>query len=118
MIKRYKILQPLMFITFLMVTSISVQAMTLSEAKEQLATYKAQGKIGEKVNGFLAVIQDRKATRNLVKAINQERLKHYEKIALNNQLTLQEVEYLGGKKAAEKAKKGHYIQQNGQWVKK
>ncbi|MCF6299473.1 MAG: DUF1318 domain-containing protein [Thiomicrorhabdus sp.] len=28
------------------------------------------------------------------------------------------MEYLGGKKAAEKAKKGHYIQQNGQWVKK
>lgn len=116
--KQHKILQPLMFIIFLMMTSLSVQAMTFTEAKGQLATYKAQGKIGEQVNGFLAVIQDRKATRQLVKAINQERLKHYEKIALNNQLSLQEVEYIAGKKAAEKAKKGHYIQQNGQWIKK
>ena len=116
--KKHTILQPLMFIIFLMMSSLSVQAMTLSEAKSQLATYKAQGKVGEKLNGFLAVIQDRKATRNLVKTINQERLKHYEKIALNNQLTLQEVEYIAGKKVAERAKKGHYIQQNGQWIKK
>lgn len=116
--KTHKLLQPMMFTVFLLFTSLNVQAMTLTEAKEQLATYKSQGKIGEKVNGFLAVIQDRKATRNLVKLINQERLKYYQKIALNNQLTLQEVEYLAGKKVVEKAKKGHYIQQNGQWVKK
>ncbi|VAW49430.1 hypothetical protein MNBD_GAMMA04-1472 [hydrothermal vent metagenome] len=116
--KAYKLLQPLIFTIFLMFTSLNVQAMTLTEAKEQLATYKVQGKVGEKVNGFLTVIQDRKATRNLVKLINQERLKHYQKIALHNQLTLQEVEDLAGKKVAEKAKKGHYIQQNGQWVKK
>ncbi|GEM_PF-6123341 len=116
--KQHKILQPLILIALLMMSALSVQAMTLSEAKDQLATYKTQGKIGEKNNGFLAVIQDRKATRNLVKAINQERLKHYEKIALNNQLTLQEVEYLAGQKASEKAKKGHYIQKNGQWIKK
>ncbi len=93
-------------------------AITPTETKKQLATYKTQGKVGEKLNGFLAVIQDRKATRKLVKTINQERLKHYEKIALDNQLTLQEVEYLAGKKSTEKAKKGHYIQKNGQWIKK
>ena len=116
--KAHKLLQPMMFIIFIMLTSLSVHAMTLSEAKEQLATYQSQGKVGEKTNGFLAVIQDQKATRNLVKLINQERLKHYQKIALNNQLTLQELEYIVGKKVAEKAKKGHYIQQNGQWVKK
>ncbi|MCF6346238.1 MAG: YdbL family protein [Thiomicrorhabdus sp.] len=93
-------------------------AIPLTEAKKQLATYKAQGKVGEKINGFLAVIQDRKATRKLVKTINQERLKHYKKIALDNQLTLQEVEDIAGKKSTEKAKKGHYIQKNRQWIKK
>ncbi len=116
--KLHKQLQPLMLLAFLMLTSLSAQAMTLTEAKKQLSTYKTQGKVGEKVNGFLAVIQDRKATRQLVKNINQERLKHYEKIALDNQLTLQEVEYLAGQKSAQKSKKGHYIQKNGQWIKK
>ncbi len=108
------------FLLFLvsMLISLNAQAMTLSEAKAQLASYKAQGKVGEKLNGFLAVIQDRKTTRQLVNVINQERLKHYEKIAINNDLTLQEVEYLAGQKATQNAQKGHYIQKKGQWIKK
>ena len=116
--KQHKILTLFIFIVFLMSASLSAHAMTLQEAKDNLESFKAHGKVGEKLNGFLAVIQDRKTTRNLVKIINQERLKHYQKIALDNQLTLQEVEYIAGQKATEKAKKGHYIQKNSQWLRK
>ncbi|VAW47838.1 hypothetical protein MNBD_GAMMA03-1944 [hydrothermal vent metagenome] len=116
--KSQKIRYLTLFIVLLMSTSMGIHAMTLSSAKAQLNAFKTQGKVGEKLNGFLAVIQDRKATRKLVKIINKERLKYYEKIAIDNQLTLQEVEYIAGQKSTEKAKKDHYIQKDGQWIKK
>ncbi len=115
---KFRSLFPPLILIFSLGLSSQVHAMTLKEAKSQLQAFKAQGKVGEKVNGFLAVIQNRKSTQNLVKLINKARLQQYEKIALEHNLTLQEVENLAGKKTAQKAKPGHYIQQKGQWVKK
>lgn len=117
--KQTKTLQYLLLSTLLLSLSLNAHATrTLPEAKAELAAYKEQGKVGEKLNGFLAALNPRKKTQRLVKLINQARLKKFQQIALDNNFSVQEVEALAGPISIQKSSKGHYIQQNGQWVKK
>lgn len=87
-------------------------AMDLQDAKND-------GLVGETAGGYLAPI--RSATpevTQLVKDINNERRKLYEKIAQENGTPLQTVEQLAGKKAMEKSKPGHYIKPGTSWQQK
>jgi len=86
----------------------------------KLTAPKDSGFIGEQSNGYIGVVK--KASddvKNLVKMVNKKRKDRYKKIAKKEKLSLSEVEKIGGKKAIEKTKSGHYIKRAGKgWTKK
>lgn len=84
-----------------------------------LHSAKNQGLVGETPSGYLAVVKNTPAARELVANVNNARKKHYQSIASRNGTSLQVVEVLAGKKAIAKAASGHYIKSaSGNWVKK
>lgn len=104
--------------SFLLAISQNSFAMNLSQAMSQLGTAKSQGLVGEQPDGYLGVVKNQNNAQSIVKLINQARKQQYQKLAAENQLDLPQVEALAGKKALQKTAPGHYIQINGNWVKK
>lgn len=92
--------------------AFSVWAMSLSEAKQQ-------GLVGEMPNGYLGLVVNNAEAKGLVDSINAKRKSIYIELARKNNITLEQVTVLAGKKAITKTKTGHFIQNaSGQWVKK
>ena len=54
----------------------------------------------------------------LVAEVNEKRRAEYERIAATNELTLEQVEALAGKKTIGKTRPGHWILVNGGWRQK
>ncbi|KNC95570.1 YdbL family protein [Trabulsiella odontotermitis] len=92
--------------------STSALALTLSEARQQ-------GRVGETLNGYLAPIAQDKDTLALVKNINDARSESYQQLADSNNLPVDEVAKMAGKKLVERAQPGEYVKGlNGKWLKK
>ncbi|GIU07733.1 MULTISPECIES: YdbL family protein [unclassified Shewanella] len=80
---------------------------------------KAQGLVGEQLNGYLGVVKSSAEAKSVVSSVNAKRKAHYEKIAKKNSITVSDVAKLAAEKAIQATKKGHYIQnKSGKWVKK
>ncbi|QYJ80880.1 MULTISPECIES: YdbL family protein [Shewanella] len=92
--------------------SLNAFAISLQDAK-------AQGLVGEQVNGYLGVVVSNSEASALAKSVNAKRKAHYEKIARKNQISVDDVAKLAAEKAIAATAKGHYIQTpQGKWVKK
>ncbi|EAO6763252.1 YdbL family protein [Salmonella enterica] len=90
----------------------SVWALTLDEAR-------AQGRVGETLNGYLAALKDDTETQKLVLDINQARRTSYQQLADSNHLPVDEVAKMAGQKLVERARPGDYVQGiNGKWLRK
>ena len=83
-----------------------------------LQAAKNKGLVGETQSGYIAAVKNSSEVNKLVKNINSQRKKQYEKIAQKNKTTLQAVEQLAGKKAIEKTPKGQFVKVGGKWQKK
>ena len=112
-----KILQPFFFI-LVFAFAATAYAMTLQQAMGQLGDYKSQGLVGEQPNGYLGTVKNQNEASQLVQLINDARKNQYQKMANTNNISIQDVEALAGKKALEKTQPGHYIKVNGRWIKK
>lgn len=92
--------------------SQNVLALTLEEAR-------AQGRVGETLTGYLAPVQQDKETMALVKQINDARSESYQQLADSNNLPVDEVAKMAGKKLVARAQPGEYVKGlNGKWLKK
>ncbi len=96
----------------LLLTSASVFAMTLHEAK-------VAGLVGETPGGYLAAVGDPSPdVRRLMEDINAKRRAEYRAISIRTGVDLQAVEVLAGEKAINKTPAGQYIRLDGEWQKK
>ncbi|WP_054180035.1 YdbL family protein [Trabulsiella odontotermitis] len=92
--------------------STSALALTLTEARQQ-------GRVGETLNGYLAPVAQDKETLALVKSINDARSESYQQLADSNNLPVDEVAKMAGKKLVARAQPGEYVKGlNGKWLKK
>ena len=102
---------------FLALTAMPVapghgQALNLQQAQQQ-------GLVGEQQDGYLGIVTQAPGVQTLVDDINLKRRQIYRDIARKNNINLQAVEALAGKKAIENAGSGEMVQGNdGQWMKK
>ncbi len=97
-------------LSFLM--SLSAFALDLNQAK-------SQGLIGEQINGYIGQVKESTEAKALAEEINKKRKKAYIDLAKKNNLKLQDVEILAGKKLIKKAASGEFVQsETGNWVKK
>ena len=84
-----------------------------------LSTAKAQGKVGEKMDGYLGIVQSSSEIKALVADINAKRKSKYQQLSKQQSVPLKKIEAIAGEKAISKTKPGHYIQlPNGKWKKK
>lgn len=81
---------------------------------------KRDGLIGERADGYLGLVVESAAAdvAALVKDINNKRRDEYRRIAAENNLTMEQVQALAGKKAIERTRSGDWILLNGGWQKK
>ncbi len=93
---------------------------TTSAFALDLAGAKNSGVVGEQPDGYLGSVASAPSAeiQALIKDINSKRKAVYEKISTRNKQSISVVEKLAASKAASKAKVGHYLKQNGKWVKK
>lgn len=91
--------------------SFSVWAMSLDDAKNQ-------GLVGENSSGYLGLVVNNNEAKTVIDEINEKRKAQYLKLAKKNNLSLAQVEALAAAKTIEKTQAGHYIEVNGEWVKK
>ncbi|MEB4673753.1 YdbL family protein [Enterobacteriaceae bacterium G50] len=92
--------------------SVQTMALTLNEARQQ-------GRVGETQNGYIVALKQDKETTALVQNINQARSQSYQQLAETNNIPVDEVAKLAGKKLIAKAQPGEYVQGlNGKWIRK
>jgi len=84
----------------------------------ELDTAKEEGLVGEQQNGYLGAVVQSSEVLLLINDINAKRKAKYQELATKNGITLEQVEILAAKKSYEKTESGHYLQVNGQWVRK
>ena len=90
----------------------SAFALSLDEAK-------ANGLVGEKINGYLGAVNPSNAeVQALVEDVNQKRRQAYEDIAKRNGTNVQAVQTLAGEKAIQNTKPGNFVEGPGGWSKK
>lgn len=102
----------LLSIALLPVNAVQAQVTSLNDAK-------AQGLVGEQLDGYLGVVSDAPGVQRLVDDINLQRRQLYRDIARKNGAPLNAVEKLAGQKAIERAASGEIVQSpSGGWVRK
>jgi len=86
----------------------------------ELAQAKADGLIGERADGYIGLVKSDAAADvvELVKQINGKRRAEYRRIAEANDLSVEEVQALAGKKAIDRTGPGNWILTNGGWRQK
>lgn len=103
--------QILILITGLLL-SLNAFAISLQEAK-------SQGLVGEQVNGYLGLVVNNSQAKQLADSVNAKRRAHYQKIATQNGISVEDVAKLAAEKAIAAADRGEYIQTpQGNWIKK
>ncbi|MWN91067.1 DUF1318 domain-containing protein [Gilliamella sp. Pra-s65] len=100
------------------VLSFSAFALNLEQAMGSLSQAKAQGIVGEQADGYLGVVKNEGNATEIAQLINQARKEQYQKVSVESNVPLSEVEKKAGIKAQEKTPTGQYIKRQGQWLKK
>jgi uncharacterized protein YdbL (DUF1318 family) len=88
---------------------------------QSLDAAKAQGLVGEKVDGYVAAVTASPSAevQALIQSTNDGRRKVYADLAQRNGITVEEVGILSAEKLHANARSGEFIQSpSGQWVKK
>lgn len=111
-------LKPRLLVLALLSLSLPALAITLEEATAALSAAKASGLVGEQPDGYLGTPSANAQGSEIASRINQARRTEYQRLATQNNISLQAVEQLAGQKAIDKTASGHYIQRGGTWVKK
>jgi uncharacterized protein len=99
-------------------TLISALCMSFSVWAISLDDAKSQGLVGEDSSGYLGLVVQNAEAKAVVDEVNAKRKAQYLKLAQKNNLSLAQVEALAAAKTIEKTQAGHYIEVNGNWIKK
>ena len=100
------------------ITLVSAVCMSFSAWAISLDDAKNQGLVGEDSSGYLGLVVQNAEAKAVVNDINAKRKAQYLKLAKKNNLSLSQVEALAAAKTIEKTQSGHYVEVNGNWVKK
>lgn len=101
--------------TFLLLAFLATAAFAAD-----LTQAKRDGLVGERADGLLGLVVSSAPSDvvALVEGVNKKRLAEYRRIAQANNITIEQVQALAGKKAIEKTQSGGWILVNGGWQRK
>lgn len=98
--------------------SVAMSGFAIGQSLDQA---KAQGLVGEKVDGYVAAVTPNPSAEieALIRTTNDGRRQAYAQLAQRNGITVEEVGILSAEKLHANASPGTYIQNaSGQWVQK
>lgn len=104
--------------------SIWISALALAIALPALALdldeARAKGLLGERADGYVAVVKDDAPAeaKKLASEVNAARRTHYEEIAKRNGAPVEAVAALAGQKLIANAPSGHWVHDGSGWRKK
>lgn len=101
-----------------LITLLSAALLSFSAWAISLDDAKNQGLVGEDSSGYLGLVVQNAEAKAVVDEINAKRRAQYLKLAKKNNLSLAQVEALAAAKTIEKTQVGHFVEVNGEWVKK
>jgi uncharacterized protein len=93
----------------------------LPAAAQSLDEAKAEGQVGERIDGYVGVVDANAPgeVRALVDEVNAERREKYAEIAAERGTSVQAVAQIAGQKLIERAPKGEYVMgADGRWRQK
>lgn len=105
-------------------TTIALTLLLLSLATSAFAAdlqqVKRDGLVGERADGYLGLVRETvpEDVAELVRDVNARRRAEYQRIAESNNLTVEQVQALAGKKAIDRTEPGGWILLNGGWQQK
>jgi hypothetical protein len=104
----------------LLLATLLLSAASGLAAADQLAQAKQNGLVGERADGYLGLVKTTvpEDVAALVKEVNSKRRAEYQRIAEANDLTVEQVQALAGRKAIERTEPGGWIMPNGGWQQK
>jgi uncharacterized protein YdbL (DUF1318 family) len=79
---------------------------------------KEQGLIGERPDGLLGIVENKTSIPELVTWTNSQRMNTYRMMARNNNLPLEVVQTLAGRRLKNETPPGQYIFVNNTWIRK
>lgn len=91
---------------------------TQQDASNLIRDYKNRGLVGETKTGYLGVVRDEEHATEVVRLINDVRREEYVRLATENNVPVTEIEALAGQRAIQRTQSGHYIEIDGEWVRK
>jgi len=100
------------------ITLLSAALLSFSAWAISLDDAKNQGLVGEDSSGYLGLVVQNAEAKAVVDEINAKRKAQYLKLAKKNNLSLAQVEALAAAKTIKKTQAGHFVEVNGEWVKK
>jgi uncharacterized protein len=98
--------------------SVAFSSMVWAQSLDQA---KAQGLVGEKVDGYIAAVTANPSPeiQALIQSTNQGRRQAYEELARRNNITVEQVGIVSAEKLQANARPGEFIQTpSGQWQQK
>lgn len=93
-------------------------SITLQDASNLIRDYKNRGLIGETKTGYLGLVRDEEYAADVVRLINEVRRDEYVRLATENNVPVTEIEALAGQRSIQRTQSGHYIEIDGEWVRK
>ena len=104
-------------------TAIALAGQPEADAQvPQIESAKASGVVGERIDGYLGIVNDGAADASLIRKINEINAKRravYDELAADTNTTTAQVARLTGEKQIERAAPGqYYFDESGRWVRK
>ncbi|WP_194755857.1 YdbL family protein [Aliidiomarina indica] len=93
-------------------------SITMQDAANLIREYKDRGYIGETRTGYVGVVRAQEHAEEVARLINEVRREEYIRLAKENNVPVAEIEALAGQRAIQRTQTGHYIEVDGEWVRK
>lgn len=113
----------LMAATLLAGAALAMSANAPAQAQaQQIESAKAAGVIGERIDGYLGIVNDGAADASLIRKVNEINAKRravYDELASDTNTTTAQVARVTGEKQIARAAPGeYYLDDSGAWVRK
>lgn len=106
-------------ITRLFLVALSICALSTAAFAMDLTSAKSSGLVGEMPNGLIGPVNNATGVDDLIKSVNDGRMKIYTQNAVEQNLPIDQIQQIAGKKIQSATPAGQFIQdEKGEWIKK
>ncbi|RUO36291.1 DUF1318 domain-containing protein [Aliidiomarina sanyensis] len=96
----------------------SQTTITMQDASHLIREYKERGLLGETQTGYVGVVRDEEHAVEVARLVNEVRREEFVRLAAEHNVSVMEIEAMAGQRSIHNTRSGHFIQIDGEWVRK